>query len=150
MIVSSLWKRLKYDVFNIKKPAQPEESYRVYLPSGDRPVFEKTGQISEILLAIEQSSISLYVGHSKFHFFVEFQLSVLQLCPVVQLCLTLCNPMDCSLPGSSVHGISLARIRAGLPFPPAWGLPTQGLSLHLMHWQAGSLPLSHLGSRATL
>ena len=76
--------------------------------------------------------------------------SVLQLCPVVQLCLTLCNPMDCSLPGSSVHGISLARIRAGLPFPPAWGLPTQGLNLHLMHWQAGSLPLSHLGSRATL
>ena len=23
----------------------------------------------------------------------------------VQSCLTLCNPMDCSLPGSSVHGI---------------------------------------------
>ena len=82
MIVSSLWKRLKYDVFNIKKPAQPEESYRVYLPSGDRPVFEKTGQISEILLAIEQSSISLYVGHSKFHFFVEFQLCA----PIVPSC----------------------------------------------------------------
>ena len=25
-------------------------------------------------------------------------------------CLTLCNPMDCSLPGSSVHGILQARI----------------------------------------
>ena len=24
---------------------------------------------------------------------------------VAQSCLTLCNPMDCSLPGSSVHGI---------------------------------------------
>ena len=24
---------------------------------------------------------------------------------VAQLCLTLCDPMDCSLPGSSVHGI---------------------------------------------
>ena len=24
---------------------------------------------------------------------------------VAQLCLTLCNPMNCSLPGSSVHGI---------------------------------------------
>ena len=24
---------------------------------------------------------------------------------VAQLCPTLCNPMDCSLPGSSVHGI---------------------------------------------
>ena len=27
-----------------------------------------------------------------------------------KLCLTLCNPMDCSPPGSSVHGISRARI----------------------------------------
>ena len=29
---------------------------------------------------------------------------------VAQLCLTLCNPMDSSLPGSFVHGIFLARI----------------------------------------
>ena len=29
---------------------------------------------------------------------------------VTQLCLTLCNPMDCSLPGSSVHGIFQARV----------------------------------------
>ena len=27
-----------------------------------------------------------------------------------QLCLTLCDPMDCSLPGSSVHGIFQAKI----------------------------------------
>ena len=29
---------------------------------------------------------------------------------VTQLCPTLCNAMDCSLPGSSVHGIFQARI----------------------------------------
>ena len=29
---------------------------------------------------------------------------------VAQLCPTLCNPMDCSLPGFSVHGILQARI----------------------------------------
>ena len=29
---------------------------------------------------------------------------------VAQWCPTLCNPMDCSLPGSSVHEISQARI----------------------------------------
>ena len=29
---------------------------------------------------------------------------------VTQSCPTLCNPMDCSPPGSSVHGISQARI----------------------------------------
>ena len=31
------------------------------------------------------------------------------LCSVTQSCLTLCNPMDCSPPGSSVHGILQAR-----------------------------------------
>ena len=29
---------------------------------------------------------------------------------VAQLCPTLCNPMDCSLPDSSVHGIFQARV----------------------------------------
>ena len=29
---------------------------------------------------------------------------------VTQSCLTLCDPVDCSLPGSSVHGILQARI----------------------------------------
>ena len=32
----------------------------------------------------------------------------------LQLCPTLCDPMDCSPPGSSVHGISQAR-------PLEWG-----------------------------
>ena len=31
-------------------------------------------------------------------------------CLVAQLCPPLCNPLDCSLPGSSVHGIVPARI----------------------------------------
>ena len=31
-------------------------------------------------------------------------------CLAIQSCLTLGNPMDCNLPGSSVHGISQARI----------------------------------------
>ena len=29
---------------------------------------------------------------------------------VAQSCLTLCNPVDCSLPGSSIHGFLQARI----------------------------------------
>ena len=36
---------------------------------------------------------------------------------VSQLCLTLCNPMDCSLPGSSVHGILQARTLEWVAFP---------------------------------
>ena len=34
----------------------------------------------------------------------------------------------------------------GLPFRSLEDLPTQGLNLHLLHWQVGSLPLSHQGS----
>ena len=32
------------------------------------------------------------------------------MCSVAQLCLKLCDPMDCSPPGSSVHGIHQERI----------------------------------------
>ena len=33
----------------------------------------------------------------------------------VQLCLTLCDPVDCRPPGSSVHGISQARMQEWVP-----------------------------------
>ena len=36
---------------------------------------------------------------------------------VTQSCLTLCHPMECSLPGSSVHGISQARILEWIAIP---------------------------------
>ena len=35
-----------------------------------------------------------------------------------QSCLTLCNPMDCSLPVSSVHGILQARILGWVAMGP--------------------------------
>ena len=38
------------------------------------------------------------------------QSSIVPASSVAQLCLTLCDPRDCSPPGSSVHGISQARI----------------------------------------
>ena len=36
---------------------------------------------------------------------------------VARSCLTLCNPTDCSLPGSSVHGILQARILEWIAIP---------------------------------
>ena len=36
---------------------------------------------------------------------------------VSESCVTLCNPTDSSLPGSSVHGISQEEYWSGLPFP---------------------------------
>ena len=45
----------------------------------------------------------------------------------VAQCPTLCDPIDCSLPGSSVHGIFQARILEWLQqeFPPAEALKAE-------------------------
>ena len=42
-------------------------------------------------------------------------------CSVAQLCGILCDPMDCSPPGSSVHGISQSRILEWLAIPSSRG-----------------------------
>ena len=44
-------------------------------------------------------------------------------CSAAQSCPTVCDPMDCILPGPSVHGIFQARIPEWLPFPPPGALP---------------------------
>ena len=43
------------------------------------------------------------------------------LCVRAQSCLTLCNPTDCSPPGSSVHGILQARILEWVAMPSSKG-----------------------------
>ena len=59
---------------------------------------------------------------------------------VAQLCLTLCDPMDSSPSGSSVHGILQARIWSGLPFAPPGDLPDPGIEPRSLALQADSLP----------
>ena len=50
----------------------------------------------------------------------------------LQLCPTLCDPMDSSLPGSSVHVILQARILEWVATPSSRGIfPIQGLSPRL-------------------
>ena len=47
---------------------------------------------------------------------------------VAQSCPTLCNPMDCSLPGSSIHGVFQASItRMGCRFLLQGKLPDPGI-----------------------
>ena len=46
---------------------------------------------------------------------------------LLQSCLTLCGPMDCSLPSSSVHGILRARILEWVACPPPGHLPKPGI-----------------------
>ena len=57
-------------------------------------------------------------------------------CLVSKSCLILCDPMDCSLSGSSVHGISQARILEWVAFSFSRDLPDPG---------KGRTHVSHIG-----
>ena len=56
---------------------------------------------------------------------------------VAQLCPTLCDPMDCSLPGFSVHGILQARILEGVTISFSRG----------SSWPRNRTWVSHIGGR---
>ena len=58
---------------------------------------------------------------------------------VTHSCLTLCNLMNCSPPGSSVHGILQARILEWVPFPSPGNLPEPGIEPGSPALQADSL-----------
>ena len=60
-----------------------------------------------------------------------------------QSCWTLCDPTDCSPPGSSVHGISQTRTLEWVAISSSRGSSRPRNQTHiscLLHWQEGSLP----------
>ena len=59
---------------------------------------------------------------------------------VAQSCPTLCNPMDYSLPGSSVHRILQSRILEWIAVPFSWDLPDPGINPGSPALQTDSLP----------
>ena len=73
---------------------------------------------------------------------------------LLQSCTTLCDPVDCSPPGSSVHGDSPGNNTGVGGCALLQGIfPTQGSNLHLwhlLHRQAGSLPLAPPGTGGIL
>ena len=48
-------------------------------------------------------------------------------CSVIQWCLTLCEPMDCGRPDSSVRESFRQEYWSGLPFLPPGDLPNPGI-----------------------
>ena len=56
--------------------------------------------------------------------------------------LTVCNPMDCSPPGSLSLGFSRQEYWSGCHFLLQGIFLTQGSNPRLWHWQTDSLPLS--------
>ena len=65
---------------------------------------------------------------------------------VAQSCLTLCDAVDCSLPGSSVNGILQGRIGVGCHSHLQEIFPTQGLSPGLLYCRQILCYLSQQGS----
>ena len=99
---------------------------------------------TDICISLEFISEGEWMDHrvNMFYFLRNYE-------TIFQLCLTLCDPRDYSLPGSSVQGILQARITQWVaisfsresPRPRDWIC----VSLYLLHWQAGSLPLEPVG-----
>ena len=68
---------------------------------------------------------------------------------IAQSCPTLCDPVDCSLPNSSFHGILQAReYWGGLPFPSPGDLPDPGIEHGLLHSRRILHQLSHQGNNS--
>ena len=70
-------------------------------------------------------------------------------CSAAQLCPTLCDPMDCSLPGSSVHPWDFPSKSTGVGchFLLQGIFLTQGSNLGLLHCRQMLYHLSHHGVR---
>ena len=61
-------------------------------------------------------------------------------------CVWLCNPMDCSLSGSSVHGIFQARILEWVAISFSRRCSSQELNPGFLHCRQTLYPLRHQGS----
>ena len=73
---------------------------------------------------------------------------------LLQLCLTLCDPMDCNLPGSTVHGILQARILVwvaisfsrGSSQPRGWTQVSHIAGRFFTLWATREAPYFHLNT----
>ena len=65
---------------------------------------------------------------------------------LLQSCPILCDPMDCSPPGFSIHGISEQEYWSGLPCPPPGDLPNPRDGTCGSCISGGFFTLSHQGS----
>ena len=112
--------------------------------SNGHPSQERTLRISQLLLCtLVHEGFSAAVGRD-LHLFTANLRSDSE---VAQSCLILCDPMDCSLPGSSVHGILQARILEWVAISSSRGIfLIQGSNPDLLHCRQSLYRLSYQGS----
>ena len=136
------------------------------------PLYAVVSVISAFSLSLPFKSLAIFMFQLKFHLFcdtfipamscrwllstlkLQYHLSVrvFVLCAVLtQLCPTLCDPMDCSPPGSSVLGDSSGKnTGVGCHALLQGILPTQGSNPGLPHCRRILYHLSHQGSQDSL
>ena len=107
-------------------------------------------ELHELFVIFETNSFSVALfpiifSHSESCLFTRFVFSkhICALCLVAHSCLPLCEPMDCSPPGSSVHGVFQARILewVAIPFSRGSSWPRD-----LLHFRQILYLLSYQGS----
>ena len=101
----------KYQSFSAQSFCMVQFSY-LYMTTGKTISIGYTGL----------NKIDSYNYFHPFLFFLEFYWDVIDMlvyihAKLLQSCPTLCNPMDCSLPGSSVHGTLQARTLGWVSLP---------------------------------
>ena len=67
------------------------------------------------------------------------------MCLVIQSCPTLCDPMDCSLPGFSVYRDFSGKVTGVEPCPLSGDLPNPGIDSRFPVLQADSSPTESPG-----
>ena len=82
--------------------------------------FHMEMETSIVPLLLLYSFVYIYRNSSFIHTHTRMHAKSLQSCP------TLDNPVDCSLPGSSIHGILQARILEWVAMPSSRGFPEPG------------------------
>ena len=86
--------------------------------------------VTIIFMGLESIFTNLTKTHRKNEniFFTWYETIVVHECLVTQSCLTLCNPLESSPPGYSIHGILQGGILKWLPCPPPGIFPPRNLT----------------------
>ena len=104
-------------------------------PSQHQSLFQWVNSLHEVAKVPSiKYGITIIIDHLKVYVLFFYSSS-----EVTQSCPTLCNPVDCSPPGSSVMGFSRQEYWSGLPFTSAGHLPNPGFEPRSPALQADAL-----------
>ena len=143
--VATLWTVARQAPLSMRFSRQEYWSGLPCLQPGNRP----HSGIEPAALKSPALAAGFFTTSSTWEEFVLHLYINLETCSVAQSYLTLCNPMDCSPSGSSLHRILQARILEWVAMPSSrrssWSRDQTCVSKCPLHCQAGSLPLTPSG-----